>query len=549
MRSVGTASPPAADDAIVLPMRARCGVGLGLLLALTTLAFCPVLQAGFVRWDDHHYVQENARLHDTNGLREMWDPRARATEQYYPLLFTSYWIEYRLWGLDARGYHAANLALHLVNVCLVFLLMRRFGVSVAVALFTAAVFAVHPVQVASVAWVAERKNTLSGLFYLAGFLLYLRHRRTQRWWPFVFSMASFGAGLLVKTQILTLPLSLFLAEWAVQRTGRMARMSQGRVGRRMAPFLALALLAAAMTIRFEQQPWTPTLTAAERILIPANAAWFYLAAFLLPLWPGPIHPQWDLSSAGWWWAAVAAWPPVVVLLACFRRRLTPLTLWGVAHFYIVLLPVLGVVAFNYMTYSFVADHFLYLSVIGGGLALALEGERLAAVGGRSGQRLTVVVGALLLVAAAVRTHAEARHWRTNETFWMHVRADDPQGFLGNYNLAGHYARERQWATAAPFYLQASNARPRVAYPFQYYAEALMQASGPQTVVAACNAKLAAHPGVFGGLPRTRHRLRAAGTTDGARSPTTRPPCAWRSRIPTSRRARASGARRCKSSDE
>src|SRR5689334_3341833 len=188
-----------------------------LLLVVTLGAFAPTFGAEFIKWDDQFYVEENALLQDPGALRKIWDPVGRETQEYYPILFSSYWLEYQVWRLDAAAYHAVTLALHLANVVLVLLLARGLGAKGWVAAATAAIFAVHPVQVASVAWISEQKNTLSALFYLVAFLLYLRHRRTGRWTAYAGCLASFAAALLSKTQTLTFPLSILLAEWLLLR--------------------------------------------------------------------------------------------------------------------------------------------------------------------------------------------------------------------------------------------------------------------------------------------------------------------------------------------
>ncbi len=169
--------------------------------------------------------------------------------------------------------------------------------------------------------------------------------------------------------------------------------------------------------------------------------------------------------------------------------------WGIAQFFIALLPVLGFVSFNYQTYSFAADHFLYLSCIGGGLLLAVGGERLSEVAGYWLGRRELAMGilGLLIAGCGMQTYAEATHWHDDLAFWSRVHERDPNGFLGNFNLANHFRRDGQWAAALPFYQRALEIRPRADYAFQLYAEALRQTQGPQTAIDACTAKLERDP--------------------------------------------------------
>ena len=463
------------------------------LIALTLVAFLPVFDAGFVRWDDHYSVEDNAGLRDPAGLAKIWDPRARATPQYYPLVFSSYWLEYRLWGVDARGCHATNVAVHATAVCGALLLARRLGLGMAAAVFVAALFAVHPVQVASVAWVSERKNVLSGLFYLLAFLAYLRYRRTGERTAYAGCVLSFVAALLAKTQTVTLPLSLLLAEVALQRRALLLRVALGRVVLRLVPFVLIGVAAGGVTWWAEQEPWTRDLPALARVLTAATAAWFYAATFVAPVRLSPVYAEWTVSVTDpRWWVAVCAWPLLLGLLRAARRHVTDLAWWGAAQFYLVLLPVLGLVSFNFLTYASVADHFMYLAVIGGAVAVAAQAEQW--VGVRPTRRRPVAALACAVVAlCAVQTYREAGHWRTNETFWLHVRERDPGGFLAHFNLGKHYARVGEWAQAEASLAQAAAIRPQVAYPFRHYVQAVANAQGPQAAIAACDAKLAAMP--------------------------------------------------------
>ena len=469
-----------------------------LLLVVTVLAFAPTFGAGFIKWDDQFYVEENPLLQDMAGLRKIWDPINREAPEYYPILFSSYWAEYRLWRLDPVRYHATTLALHLANVVLVLLLARRLGAAGWVSAAAAALFAVHPVQVASVAWISEQKNTLSGLFYLVAFLLYLRHRRTGGWGAYAGCLASFVAALLSKTQTVTFPISVVLAEWLLLRRADVPpRRAAAAVAARVAPLVALSIPAGMLTIYFDKLPHTPAFPLVERLVIAVNAVWFYLHTFLAPVRLSPVYPEWHpvLADPSWWMPAVGSCLAVVALAAAWRH-VPALTQWGILHFFVSLLPVLGFVSFTYETYTMVADHFFYLPCIGGGVALAAGvGQLLARLRPRPMLRRTAAaLVALVLVACAAQTYAEATHWRTNLSFWTRVRDRDPDGFLGNFNLGNHYRYRGEWAAAVPHYRRAAEIRPWVDYPFHWYVEALRNAEGAEAALAACNEKIRRAPG-------------------------------------------------------
>src|SRR5437899_12551953 len=183
------------------------------LALLVVAAYLPVLRAGFI-WDDDAYIIANATLRTFGGLRRIWlEPGA--VPQYYPLTFTSLWLDHHLWGLQPLGYHLVNVLLHAANVILVWLVGRRLALPGA--WFAAAVFAVHPVHVESVAWVTERKNVLSGGLYLAAFLAYLRAADGARA-AYGLALGLFVGALLPKPVPCTLPVVVLLVLWL--RRGR-----------------------------------------------------------------------------------------------------------------------------------------------------------------------------------------------------------------------------------------------------------------------------------------------------------------------------------------
>jgi tetratricopeptide (TPR) repeat protein len=483
------------------------------LLGVTALAYRPTFSADFVQFDDNYYVQENERLRTLDGLWQIWNPRAtKLGTQYYPLVVSSFWLEYHLWGLDARGYHATNVVLHLVNTTLVLLLMRAFGVSPPVALAVAALFALHPTQVGSVAWVTERKNVLSTVFYLLTFLAYLRHRRTGSRAAYAGCLAAFAAAILSKTQTMTLPVTIALADLALQQAGRLRRMSAAAVATRLVPLLAIGAGAAMITIQAENRHIAPpALTVIERGLVATNAAAFYVRLFFAPVGLSPMYPKWELSAnKPFWWIAVAVWPIVLAALFHWRRRLGPLPLWGMAHFFLSLAPVLGLVSFNFMVFSFVANHFLYLPIIGAAVTVALLGERIASGEAVWSKRRMAMAGITLLalVGCAVQTYREAEHWRNNESFWLYAHSRNPNGFGPNWNLGLHYRRIRLPEQALPFFERATEIWPDTDFAFRRYAQTLASVRGPEAATEACTSKLSTHPRFYAAyLERAIHRER------------------------------------------
>ena len=275
---------------------------VGLLFALVLLTYLPAMKAGFI-WDDDHYVTDNVQLRTTEGLRRIWlEPTA--TPQYYPLVFSSFWVEYRLWGLSPAGYHCVNIVLHALNTILLYCVLNTLRVRGAV--FAAALFAVTPMHVESVAWVSERKNVLSGLFYFLTFLCYWRFVSRDRdgtassfagrWGYYILALGLFGCALLSKSVTCTLPAAILLVLWwkKIRLTSRSAIL--------VLPMFAIGIAAGVHTILLEKNhvgahglDWDWTLQ--ERFLIAGRVLCFYAAKLV---WPQPtifIYPKWQVAAS------------------------------------------------------------------------------------------------------------------------------------------------------------------------------------------------------------------------------------------------------------
>ncbi len=386
------------------------------------LAYLPVLRNGFVNWDDDIYVVNNDAVRAPDGLRHIWST-TELPEHFpnYPLVFTSYWLEYRVWGPVPAGYHVTNLALHAVNTALVFALVLALGASPWAAGVTAALFGLHPMQVESVAWVTERKNVLSTFFALLTLLAYLRYTQSGRRAAHLFAVAAFLCALLSKTAMVVLPLSLLLLDRF--RDGRFTRASVYRV----TPLLMLAALAGVATLGAESSPLTVPL--AERPLLAAACLWFYAGKLIVPWNLMPVYPRWDVSSAvGWWWLAL-----VGLGAACFvawrwvgdwRER------WGLSFFVCMLLPVLGLRPYGFNEYSFVADRNVYLASVGLLLAVVLAVDRRRAVLGRVVSVVTAVAVACLIGL----TVQQIAVWRDSVTLWTEVLSRNPGAVVAHSNL-------------------------------------------------------------------------------------------------------------------
>ncbi|HEY2841012.1 MAG TPA: tetratricopeptide repeat protein [Pirellulales bacterium] len=421
------------------------------LLVMVFVAYAPALKAGFV-WDDDYNITRNPTLLSWYGLRQMWsDPES--IQQYYPLMYTTFWVEYRLWGFAPLGYHLVNLALHGVAAILAWRLLLRLRVPGA--WLAAALFAVHPVMVESVVWVTERKNVLSLSLALASMLCYLRFAPCEdasaeapsgnapsseelsnappwRWYAAAWGL--FALALSAKTIVVTMPAVLLVIYW----------WKRGNIGRREValtlPFFALSLFAGLITVWMELfhvgakgNEWS--LDAVERVLLAGRALWFYAGKLV---WPDPIvffYPRWDVDARVWWqylFPVAAVIVPVCLWLARHRIGRGPLA--AVLIYAGVLMPALGFVNIYYMQFAYVADHFQYHASIAL-FALAAAGATLWA---RKLSPLSLrwarLAVAMLLVALSAVSFRQSRVYENLEVLYRNTIAQNPQCWMAYINL-------------------------------------------------------------------------------------------------------------------
>ncbi len=343
------------------------------LVAAVFLAFWPALRSGFI-WDDDRYIENNVQLRSLVGLSHVWT-QIGSTDQYYPVTFTTFWIEHHLWQAHPLGYHLDNLLLHLAGAILLWQILLRLEIPGA--FFAALLFAVHPIQVESVLWATERKNILSGFFYFLSLFAYLRTRWGERlvassiqspsshWLWYAASLLLFFAALLSKSVTSTLPAVVLLLIWWKHGRIRWADFLP------LIPMFVVGAAMGALTAWIERThvgavgplfDFTPL----ERLCIAGRAAWFYA---LKLAWPVPlifIYPRWQYHVSHQYWLLLFPLLVFAVLLPLWlaRRRITRGPLTAVLFFLGTLVPALGFTNVFPMRYSFVADHFQYLACIG-----------------------------------------------------------------------------------------------------------------------------------------------------------------------------------------
>jgi tetratricopeptide (TPR) repeat protein len=462
-----------------------------LLLAATVLAYQPVWHAGFI-WDDDAHLTAPA-LRSWTGLAQIWT-KVGATQQYYPLVHTVFWLEHRLWGDAPLGYHLVNVLLHFLSALLLARILRRLQVPGA--WLAAALFALHPVQVESVAWITELKNTLSGFCCLAAALAYLRFDRERKPAFYALALALFAAGLFAKTVIATMPAALLLLFW-----WRRKKLRWKEDVAPLAPFFIAGLGLGLLTAWVERTQIILTDAPASHLsfiqggLVAGRALCFYLGKLV---WPHPlifIYPRWEVSGAVWW---QFLFPAAALLLAValwrWRRRLGDGPLIALLFFAGTLFPALGFFDVYPFRYSFVADHFQYLACLGPlALAAAALERGMNWMSNRSPWPRYIFCAVLVTTMGLVTRH-QCAMYAGLEPLWRATIADNPGCWLAHNNLAALCVQKGEMAEGVAQFRQALSIKPGDADAHFNLAMALAMKGEPDEAIFQFRRTLEIRPG-------------------------------------------------------
>jgi protein O-mannosyl-transferase len=427
----------------------------GLLLVIVTLLIYLPAWNGTPIWDDDAHLTK-PELRSLEGLRRIWTEPG-ATQQYYPVAHTFFWVEHQLWGDWPAGYHLLNILLHCASALLLVRILRNLEIRGA--WLAAAIFALHPIQTESVAWISELKNMLSGVFYLGSVVVYLKFDRTRNLPSYAAALVLFFLGLMSKTVIATLPAAVLIIFW-----WKRGKLSWRRDVLPLIPFFLLGTAAGLFTAWVEQsligaEGADFNYTAAERILIAGRVIWFYLGKLLWPLDLIFVYPRWEVSQTVWWQYLypAAALLLVAVLVRLSRRWRAPLAAF---LFYIVtLFPVLGFLNVYPFRYSLVADHFQYLANLGfialvaAGIALLFEHRQYwhRAIG----YALCLTFLALL----AILTWRQSAMYTNIETLWQTTIERNPKAWMAHNNLGTVMLQKGQVDNAIFHFRKAIEIKP------------------------------------------------------------------------------------------
>lgn len=431
---------------------------LALLLAVTTiLAYRPAWHGGFI-WDDDAYITNNELLTAPDGLGRIWFS-LDSPSQYFPLVYTMFRFEHAWWGLSPVGYHLVSILLHIANALLLWHLLVRLRVPGA--WLAGAIFALHPVQVESVAWITERKNVLMGFFFLLTirtWIEFVDEQTKRRWFFYGLALVLYALALFSKTTACTLPVALLLILWLQHR-----RIDQRRVVE-LAPFVVLALGMGLLTVwweRYHQGTHGPlfAISPLERLLIASRAIWFYLGKLFWPANLTFIYPRWHITPS-----RPLDYAPLLGLLGLcaaifFTRRYFGRAVEVAMLFFVATLgPVLGFIMLYTFRYTFVADHYQYLASIGP-IALVCAG---AATLARSYNQARQVIFSLLvcvIITLTALTWRQSAMYADIESLWRTTITRNPDCWMAHNNLGTVLLQKGQVDDAIARYQQTLRLAP------------------------------------------------------------------------------------------
>jgi len=426
------------------------------LIVAVFLVYQPVWHAGFI-WDDDAFLFNNPLIKQSNGLYQFWF--TTKAPDFFPLTSTTLWLEWRLWGTNPLGYHIVNVLLHALSTVLIWRVLTHLRIPGA--WLAAALFAVHPVNVESVAWITERKNTLAMLFYVTSLLFYLRFEDTDRWRWYGMALGSFVLALLSKTAVVPLPIVLLgLAWWKRDRVS-------SRDVKLTLPFFGVALLLGLITVWFQSHSVGSAIVRTDsfwsRLAGAGWEVWFYLYKALLPVNLIFVYPRWQIDATN----LLSYVPGLLLLLLAavflrFRKGWGKAWLFVLGYFVVMLLPVLGFINIYFMRYSLVADHWQYFSIIG---PIGLVAAGITWASDRLKKRnvfLVPALSAILLLVLGVLTWRQTCNYSDAETLWNMTIARNPACWLAYNNLGKTYNERGNYRQAIEDFNRAIEIKPGIA---------------------------------------------------------------------------------------
>ena len=458
---------------------------LFIYLCLTVLiiaVYYPVRHFGFIGFDDPTYVSENPHLRSgftLNGC--LWAFTTTYAANWHPLTWLSHILDYQWFGLAGGGHHVMNVAFHIANTLLLFTVLRQMTAAHWRSGFVAALFALHPLHVESVAWVAERKDVLSAFFWMLTIWAYVRYCAQPNRTRYLLALGLYAMGLMAKPMVVTLPFVLLLLDyWPLGRirstksaTGEIRQSSFRKLVKEKLPFFALT--AGSCVVTYLAQHRAGTVLSFVRLPLSirtANALAAYVGYIGKAIWPRDLAVFYPLPTNLWASAVIAAGVALAgitaVVISAARSRPWLATGW---FWYLgTLVPVIGLVQVGNQA---MADRYTYIPLIG--LFIMLSWTLPGNLFERRVSRLvaSVAVGSVI-VMCVVRSRIQVSYWKDTETLFSHALDVTRDNWLAHYNLGVSLQQAGRMQEAIAHWEQAVQLRPNYAEAQNNLGKALLQ---------------------------------------------------------------------------
>jgi protein O-mannosyl-transferase len=401
------------------------------ILALGLLIYWPALHAGFI-WDDDMFLTLNPLIKASDGLKRFWFTNQAA--DYWPLTSTSLWLEWRLWGMNPMGYHTTNVLLHLIESLLLWRILYRLNIPGGY--LAALLFLVHPLNVESVAWITQRKNTMAMLFFLITCLYFISSEESNERNPFYInkwyylSLLSFICALLSKGSVILLPVVLLAIIYTKKKIVATDIF-------KLLPFTISAIVFTFINLWFQNHATHETIRTAnftERLLGAGAVPWFYLSKIIFPHNLSFIYPQWNISTTHyvWWIFLIASLATSIVSLSLLKSKFSFIA-YSWLYFCLMLIPVMGFADIYFMKYSLVADHYSHLAIIGIIVLLAYCFESIISRLPKVKPYVQGLILGCILILSLISQH-ECLKYKSLETLYTTTLKINPNAWFAETNL-------------------------------------------------------------------------------------------------------------------
>ena len=490
--------------------RAAVVLMCGVLALAVWLVFGQTLHHGFVNYDDNEYVYDNPAVVPGLTLRGIaWAFTHAHANNWHPLTWLSHMADCQLYGLDPAGHHLTSVVLHALNAILLFLVLRRMTGAFWPSAFVAMLFGVHPLRAESVAWVSERKDVLSGTFFMLTLAAYQAYVSRPSRWRYLAVLLALALGLMSKPMLVTVPVVLLLLDyWPL---ARWSRATASALMREKLPLLALVLISIPLTLIAQRTAIQPldALPLQLRLANAVQAYVAYLGDLIAPIGLAVFRPRGPLDAGTTVLALVLL--AAITALAVRLRRTRPYVLIGWAWYVVMLAPTIGIIQVGIQTR---ADRYTYLPQIGLTLLVAWGAADLVRRW-RGAGNVVAVAAAGVVAAAIIAARAQVSVWRDSESLWSQALAHTTNNSVAECNLGAALLEQGRRAEAMTRFDRALAIDPDYREAHVDLGNALLDAGHADEAIAHYRQVLALDPAHANAALGLGNGLLAAGRTDEA----------------------------------